>query len=97
MDGIKIKVYGNGCRGCGRNDIETAYEEWQVGIDVCCLYHCATHLKQFHDCGVCQELPCQMFYDTVEHTDDIYDMQHDELEKFRKADVQKRVDTLLRK
>ncbi|HEY32175.1 MAG TPA: DUF3795 domain-containing protein [Dehalococcoidia bacterium] len=51
---------GAQCRGCGH---EQGKPFWTKGIDieVCQLYDCCVNTKHLEHCGLCDDLPCEMF------------------------------------
>ena len=51
---------GNPCKGCGNEDGKPFWTT-QAGMDVCPLHDCCTNKKGLEHCGLCDELPCEIF------------------------------------
>jgi len=51
---------GNQCQGCGHQQGKPFWTT-QVGIEVCQLYDCCINTKHLEHCGMCDDLPCEMF------------------------------------
>ena len=50
----------NQCRGCKSAQGKPFWSE-KYGIEKCPLYSCCIDQKQLEHCGMCQELPCEIF------------------------------------
>ena len=54
------EFHGEQCRGCGYVKGKPFWTS-QMKIDVCPLYSCCVNEKHLEHCGLCGELPCDMF------------------------------------
>lgn len=59
----ECKDYQQTCQGC-RAIAGKVYWVQYVNQTVCPIYDCSINQKQYTDCGKCQNLPCQIYYDT---------------------------------
>jgi hypothetical protein len=48
------------CRGCGPTHGKPFWSE-KYSIEICPLYSCCVNQKQLVHCGMCHELPCEIF------------------------------------
>lgn len=51
---------GDKCKGCGEVHGKPFWAG-QYGVEVCPLYSCAVNKKHLEHCGLCPDLPCQLF------------------------------------
>ena len=51
---------GTRCEGCA-NEKGRPFWTSVIGIDICPLYDCCINKKKLEHCGLCPELPCEIF------------------------------------
>jgi hypothetical protein len=53
--------FGKICKGC---DFEVGRPFWadRINADICLIYKCCIFDKKLEHCGLCDELPCELFY-----------------------------------
>ncbi|RJP66765.1 MAG: DUF3795 domain-containing protein [Candidatus Abyssobacteria bacterium SURF_17] len=51
---------GKQCRGCG-NQAGKPFWTTHAKVEVCPLYDCCVNKKHLEHCGLCAELPCELF------------------------------------
>lgn len=75
------------CRGCLAVEGKPYWTSDVTPNGICPLYDCAVHQKEYHHCGDCPELPCQMFVGLKDPA--ISDAEHQKLLKKRVANLRK--------
>jgi len=69
----ECNMYPDKCAGCIAVK-GVAYWTEYAGIDVCPIYKCCIGNRHFSNCGQCEKLPCEKYY---EHKDpDMTDEEH---------------------
>jgi hypothetical protein len=48
------------CQGCGFVEGKPFWTE-KMGVKVCPLYECCVNKKNVEHCGICSDLPCELF------------------------------------
>lgn len=51
-----------GCTGCRAAEGKPPWLG-EAGLEMCPLYRCAVHGREFKNCGECFELPCARFFE----------------------------------
>ncbi|MFX1258883.1 MAG: DUF3795 domain-containing protein [Promethearchaeota archaeon] len=51
---------GKNCRGCG-NVLGKPFWTEKMDINICPLYDCCVNSKKLEHCGLCDDLPCNLF------------------------------------
>jgi len=49
------------CHGCGYEEGKPFWAKGTGGIDVCQLYDCCVNTRHLEHCGMCDDLPCEIF------------------------------------
>jgi len=81
----KCPYYMNLCKGCKNLDGKVFWSADVSENGICPMYDCSVNEKEFGSCSKCDELPCELFYNTKDP--DITDEEH-------QASILKRVDVL---
>lgn len=53
----------NHCKGCNAIEGKIFWTKY-LGIDTCPIYNCCVNEKQLEHCGKCEELPCDIYFNT---------------------------------
>ena len=56
-------IFEISCAGCREISGKVYWAEY-IDSDTCPLYDCCVRQKGLEHCGRCEELPCQLFFDT---------------------------------
>lgn len=59
----ECKEYNRTCQGCRAIAGEVFWAQY-VNQTICPIYDCCINQKRHADCGKCEKLPCQIYYDT---------------------------------
>ena len=51
------------CKGCNEEKGKLFWTKY-LGLDTCPIYNCCVNEKQLKHCGVCSELPCNIYFNT---------------------------------
>ncbi len=51
---------GNNCLGCG-NVLGKPFWTEKMSVNICPLFDCCVNSKNLEHCGLCNELPCDLF------------------------------------
>lgn len=55
--------YGKTCEGCAVISGKVFWAGY-MGSDICPIYDCCVGKRGLSHCGGCEELPCQIYFDT---------------------------------
>ena len=62
MDVLSSNYPGQSCAGCNAVEGKIFWTQY-MNLDVCPIYNCCRNEKQLAHCGLCAELPCQIYFD----------------------------------
>ena len=51
------------CKGCNAEKGKLFWAKY-LGLDTCPIYHCCVNEKQLSHCGECDQLPCDIYFNT---------------------------------
>ena len=51
------------CKGCHAVAGKLFWTQY-LGLDVCPIYQCCVNENQYHHCGQCEQLPCEIYFNT---------------------------------
>ncbi|NVN94566.1 MAG: DUF3795 domain-containing protein [Bacteroidetes bacterium] len=68
--------YNNECTGCKNNEGKVFWSKDVTENGICPMYDCSINNKKLSNCGKCNEIPCQLYYNTKDP--DISEEQHQE-------------------
>lgn len=54
------EYFGEQCQGCGNVNGKPFWTA-QMKVEICPIYDCCINKKQLEHCGLCDELPCEIF------------------------------------
>jgi hypothetical protein len=57
---VSCPFLGKNCRGCGYVEGKPFWTD-EYHIEVCPIYNCSMNRKNLEHCGLCDELPCEIF------------------------------------
>ena len=57
---VSCHFLGKNCPGCGYVEGKPFWTE-EYHIEVCPIYNCSVNQKKLEHCGMCAELPCEIF------------------------------------
>jgi hypothetical protein len=67
MDVLSINFPGQSCTGCVAAEGKIFWTQF-MNLDTCPIYDCCRNEKKLTHCGVCAELPCQIYFATKDPT-----------------------------
>jgi hypothetical protein len=63
MEVLSISYPGQTCAGCNAVEGKIFWTQF-MNLDICPIYNCCKNEKQLSHCGLCEELPCELFFST---------------------------------